>query len=418
MKARIVAIGDEILMGQTLDTNSHYLAKKLTELGFDVEMITAIHDDANSIKSRLNDIIGKVDLALFTGGLGPTSDDITKKTLAEFFGMPLIINKEVLQDVKKFLYDRNLELNELNRKQALVPKGARIIRNDIGTAPAMWFEKNNTVIISMPGVPFEMKYLFENKITDLIKQRFDLPLILIRFIHTLGLIEADLAQKLANFEANLPNNIKIAYLPSPEDIKIRLTAVGKDKKYLSSQLDKLVSEIKQRIGEYIFGYDDENISSAIKKLLTGNGKTIAVAESCTGGNIAHLITSTPGSSEYFKGGIVAYSNEIKHKILGVNKETLEKYGAVSRECVIEMAQGVRRLLNTDYAVATSGIAGPTGGSKDKPVGTVWVAVASENQTIAHKFLFGTMREINIRRSSAFALFELYKLIHNELTKNK
>jgi nicotinamide-nucleotide amidase len=410
MNAKIIAIGDEILQGQTLDTNSNYLAQKLTELSFRVEKILVIGDRKKEIIEALDNSINKYNLIVFTGGLGPTSDDITKKTLTEYFNGELIQNNEVLKDVENFINARGFKLNENNKKQALVPSNCKIVRNPNGTAPGMIFKKNNTTIISMPGVPFEMKQMFEEKIIPEMKKIFDFPTKCIKFVHTLGIPEAQLAEKLANFEKELPNNIKIAYLPSPEDIKIRLWAFGGFQRRLCEIINEKINELHKLLGNAIFGTENDTLETVLAKLLTENKKTLSTAESCTGGNIAHLITSVPGSSNYFKGGIISYSNEVKINNLNINEQTIETFGAVSEQTVSEMVIGAINLFKTDYAIAVSGIAGPTGGSKEKPVGTTWIAVASKNKIITQKFTFGTRRDINIRRASASAIHMLINFI--------
>ncbi len=410
MNAKIITIGDEILQGQTLDTNSNYLAQKLTELSFHVGQICTIGDQKNAIIEALENSVGKYNLIVITGGLGPTSDDITKRVLAEYFNGELVENQEVLQDVKKFVEARGFELNENNRKQALVPSICKVVRNPFGTAPGMIFEKNNSVVISMPGVPFEMKQMFEEKMVPELKKIFDFPTKCIKFIHTLGLPEATLAKKLEDFEKNLPDNIKMAYLPSPEDIKIRLWAFGGFQRRICEQIGELTRELQHIIGENIFGYGDDTLETVVADLLKSQGKTVSIAESCTGGRIGHVITSVPGSSEYFKGSAVTYSNDAKIKVLGVSKQTLEDFGAVSKEVVVEMAKGALIMFQTDYAIATSGIAGPTGGTDDKPVGTTWIAVVSRDDIFVEKYVFGTRRDINIRRATATALFNLIKFI--------
>ncbi len=403
MKACILTIGDEILLGNILNTNAQYLAEKLTLLGFDVRRILTVSDDSSEIRNALEFAAGQTDLVISTGGLGPTSDDRTKQVIAEFFSDKLMEHPQVLEDVKAFVKKRGRDINAQNRQQALVPSRARVLRNPIGTAPGLWMEKKGTVFVFLPGVPFEMKKIFDEQLMHLLKQHFDLPVIYYRFVHTLGIPEADLAQQLSDFEQNLPGEIKIAYLPSPEDIRIRLLATGKDLRRIKNIVDMQLEKLLEQLGDAAWGLDNDTLPVVVGRLLTGHGLTVATAESCTGGNIARMITSVSGSSAYFRGSVVAYANEIKEKVLGVTKADLESFGAVSQPVVEQMAAGVRALMHTDFAVATSGIAGPTGGTPEKPVGTTWIAVASPAGVKARLFRFGSIREVNIRRASATAL---------------
>ncbi len=410
MNAKIIAIGDEILQGQTLNTNANFLAQRLTELSFFVQKVCTIGDTKIAITDALNESVAKYNLVIITGGLGPTSDDITKKVLAEFFDGELIENSDVLSDVKKFIESRGFGLNENNRKQALVPSTCEVIRNQFGTAAGMLFEKNNTIFISMPGVPFEMKQMFDEGVIPVLKKKIEFPTKCIKFIHTLGIPEAQLAEKLEQFEAEMPSNIRMAYLPSPEDIKIRLSAFGGFQKRICEQISELTEKLNDILGNHIFGYENDTLELVLAKLLKEKHQTVSTAESCTGGRVGHIISSIPGSSEYFKGGVVSYSNEAKNEILKVNDETIEKFGAVSEQTVREMAKGALNLFKTDYSVAISGIAGPDGGDGAKPVGTTWIAVASNDKIIAKKFIFGTRRDINIRRATATALHLLVNSI--------
>lgn len=413
MNAKIIAIGDEILQGQTLDTNSNFLSQKLTDLSFTVEEIQVIGDIPIQIKRALGESIGKFNLILITGGLGPTSDDRTKQTLTEFFGGELVENKEVLEDVVKFLKARNFELNENNRRQALVPTSAEIIHNPNGTAPGMLFKKNNTILISMPGVPFEMQQLFTEKLIPVLKKHFQFPTKCLKIVHTFGIAEAMLAQRLKDFEKEIPPKIKMAYLPSPEGIKIKLWSFTGFQKRMCEITDDLVKKLYTLIGDNIFGEDEDTLELVLAKILRNSGKKISTAESCTGGFIAHKITSVSGSSEYFEGSVVSYSNDAKINLLNVSPQTIEQYGAVSQQTVIEMVKGALDKFNSDYAVAVSGIAGPSGGTDEKPVGTTWIAVGSKDKIIAKKYVFGQRRDINIRRSAATALFNLIKFIENK-----
>ena len=410
MNADIITIGDEILIGQITDTNSQWIAEKLNSTGFNIRQITSTGDNKEQIFNILNEVSDKSDLVILTGGLGPTDDDITKQTLADYFNTKLVLNNNILKDVKSFVESKGFVLNERNRKQAEVPESCELIRNLNGTAPAMWFEKDNTVFISLPAVPFEMKAIISNSIMDMLKERFQTPFVVHKTVLTYGLPESGLAEILSDWENNLDKKIKLAYLPSPERIRLRLSIICKDKKKAEELIDSEILKLDKIIGKAIFGYGDLFLQDIIGQILKFNKETVSVAESCTGGKIAHLITSVAGSSEYFKGGIIAYSNEIKINHLNVPEEIIEQYGAVSKEVVEYMAKGQREKFNTDYAVAVSGIAGPGGGTIDKPVGTTWIAVANSNKVTAKKYTFGKMRDINIRIAASKALDMLRKFM--------
>ncbi len=412
MKAIILSIGDEILMGQTLNTNSQYLAGVLTDLGFDVREIITVPDSRTEIIDALERASGKFDLLLSTGGLGPTSDDITKQVLLDYFGGQMVMNEQVLSDVERFIKNRGRQMNQANRMQAMVPSSAKIVRNPIGTAPGLWFEKNNTVFVFMPGVPFEVEQLTEENLVPLLKEKFDLPVICKRFVHTLGIPEAELSEKLKDFETQLPKEVKLAYLPSPEDIKLRLTAVGKDREKLGELLDAQVEKITSILGDAVWGFGDDTLPMVLQRLADEYFLRIATAESCTSGKIAHMITSVPGSSRYFIGSIIAYANEVKENMLAVGGFTMQKEGVVSEPVVKQMALSAKMQFGVDFAVSTSGIAGPDGGSEEKPVGTTWIAVSGPEGTVAKKFMFGNRRDINVRRAAALALHMLI----NEIKK--
>jgi len=411
MNAKIIAIGDEILQGQTLNTNGNFLAQQLTELSFRVDKMCIIGDNKPAITRALDESVGLYNLVIITGGLGPTSDDITKKVLAEYFDGELIEDKNVLSDVKKFVEARGFDLNENNRKQALVASTCEVIRNPNGTAAGMLFEKNNTTLVSMPGVPFEMRQMYEQRLISVLKKHLEFPTKCIKFVHTLGIPEAELAHKLEQFETEIPDNISMAYLPSPEGIKIRFSTFGGFQKRICEQTSKLITKLEKTLGNHIFGYDNDTLEEVLSKVLIKNKKNVGTAESCTGGRIGHLLTSIPGSSAYFEGGIISYSNKAKINILGVKEQTIENHGAVSEQTVIEMAKGAINVLNVDYAVAVSGIAGPDGETKDKPVGTTWIAVASNEKVIAQVYKFGTRRDINVRRATASAMHLLLNFIN-------
>lgn len=410
MKAEIITIGDEILIGQTIDTNSAWIANQLNLIGIDITKITSISDKKEEIIKALNNAKQIVDLVLITGGLGPTDDDITKKTLAEYFNTKLVQNTEVLHHIEQFVIKRKAFMNERNIRQADVPENCTIIHNEIGTAPGMWFNQHGKTIISMPGVPFEMKRMMENSIIPELEKKRDSAHIIHKVILTQGWPESKLAEYLEEWEGQLPKVISLAYLPSPGIIKLRLTAKGENKSQLEELIDQETKKLEKIIPQLICGYHAEKLEEIIGNLLKERKETLSTAESCTGGNIAHLITSVPGSSDYFLGGTVAYDNSIKQNILRVTKSNIDNYGAVSKHVVEEMAVGVRELFKTDYAVATSGIAGPTGGTEDKPVGLTWIAVCSASRVISRKFVFGDHRGRNIQRASVTALNMLRKLM--------
>jgi nicotinamide-nucleotide amidase len=412
MKASIITIGDELLIGQTIDTNSAWMGAELSKAGFDVYRITSIHDRREDILNALNEAAGKTDVVLITGGLGPTSDDITKQTLCEFFNTHLIINNEVLTMIEEMMVLRNFPMNEKNRQQAEVPESCRVLKNSAGTAPGMWFEKDSTIFISMPGVPHEMKHIMTEIVLPDLKERFTSQTIIHKNIMTYGTFESKLAEILTDFESKLPENIRLAYLPASGIIKLRLTATGSEFKTLSANIAEQVSKLYKIIPEFIYGEDEESLEMAIGKLLSSLNKTVSTAESCTGGEIAHLLTSVAGSSAYYKGSIIAYDNVVKTQLLGVQDYIITKYGAVSENTVREMAVGARNMLKTDFAVATSGIAGPDGGTEEKPVGTVWIAVDSERGTVCEKRVFGNDRLTNIKRFSLASLNLLRKQIIN------
>ncbi len=410
MFSEIITIGDELLIGQTIDTNSAWIAKQLNNIGISVRQITSIADSKEHIFETLDSAIKSSELVLITGGLGPTDDDITKKTLTEYFDTELITNLDVLKDVKNFIEKRSLKYNKRNIEQAKVPKNCNVIRNENGTAAGMWFSKNDTVIISMPAVPFEMKAMMTEKIIPLLEQHFNTSNVIHKTIQTFGISESSLAEQLSQWKEQLPKSLKLAYLPSPERMQLRLSCVSENKNDGKKNIDNEIEKLKKIIGEAIFGYGNVFLHEAIGDILIDKQETLAVAESCTGGNISRLITSVSGSSKYFIGGVVAYSNDIKEQILGVKKDTLIKHGAVSKQTVIEMANGIRRLYGSDYAISVSGIAGPGGSRDGKPVGTTWIAVAYAEKTVAKKYIFGKQRDINIRIASSKALDMLRRLM--------
>lgn len=414
MKAEIITIGDEILIGQIVDTNSAWIAEQCNLNGIEIYQITSVHDDHNHIMEALKKAEEKVDLVIITGGLGPTKDDITKNTLCEYFNTKLVFHEPTFEHIKNRFEKRNIEINKLNRDQALVPENCTVLFNKTGTAPGMWFERNDTIFVSVPGVPFEMMYLVENELFPRLVNSGKTKAIYHKTVLTQGIPESMLAMKIEHWENALPANIKLAYLPSPMAVRLRLSATGNSKQELENLVEAEVKKLQHIIPENIYGYNKETMAEVIGHFLKQNGKTLAVAESCTGGFISHLITSVAGCSAYYKGSVTAYSNEIKEKLLGVKIESILEYGAVSEQVAKEMAIGVKNVLSADFAVATTGIAGPEGGSEEKPVGTVWIAFAGENSVYAQKFVFGNNRERNIMRSGQTALQLLRNQILNEL----
>jgi nicotinamide-nucleotide amidase len=408
MTAEIISIGDELLIGQVVNTNASWISEQLNLTGIKVHQVTTISDNREHILTALQEAEKRVDIILLTGGLGPTKDDITKETLCEYFNTQLVFSKEVFKDIAGLFGKRGLTISIPNRKQAEIPATCTPIKNNHGSAAGMWFEKESKIVVSMPGVPFEMKPMITGYVIPEIQKRYKTHTIVHKTVLTQGIGESWLAQKIEAWEDKLPENIKPAYLPQPGIVRIRLTALGENKKVLENQVDEEIKKLLTIIPEYFFGFDDDELFKIVGELLRKNGQTVSTAESCSGGYIAHLITSVAGSSGYFKGSVVAYANEIKQQLLGVKEKSLIDFGAVSEGVVKEMAEGVRVKFNTDYAIATSGIAGPGGGTKDKPVGTTWIAIATPNKTIVQHFLMGEHRERNIRKTALTALNMLRK----------
>lgn len=407
MIAEIITIGDELLIGQVIDTNSAWIAEQLNAQGIRVHQITSISDSREHILSTLNEARSRAGLILITGGLGPTKDDITKKTLCEYFNTRLIFNQDVYNNIQRIFPARRLPVTKPDEEQAMVPENCQVLNNANGTAPGMWFEKDGVIYISMPGVPFEMKPLVTDHVIPRLSGQSKVR-IMHRTILTEGVGESFLASRIESWEDALPSFIKLAYLPQPGIVRLRLTASGPSDQLLKEALEKAERGLMSLAGDYIFGYDNDSLPELIGKMLNERNFTLSTAESCTGGSIAQMITGIPGSSDYFTGGIVAYSNSVKQELLGVKEETLQNNGAVSEETVLEMANACRNLLGTDCAIAVSGIAGPAGGTEEKPVGTTWIAVATPGRTIARKYLFGQHRQRNIQRASLAALSFLRK----------
>jgi len=408
--AEIITIGDELLIGQTVDTNSAWMGMQLSMRGIRVNRITSVSDRREEIISALDEALKRAPIVLITGGLGPTSDDITKQTLAEYFGTGLVMNQEVLAEVTERITRRNLEMNENNRRQALVPESCRVLANHAGTAPGMLFEKEGKIIVSMPGVPSEMKHIMQEHVLPMVSARAGGRTIIHRNIMTYGTFEAKLAERLEGFEKELPAIVKLAYLPAHGVIKLRLTCTGDDAVQVHATVDEQVRKLYGIIPDVIYGEDEVTLEETVGKLLLDNNMTVSTAESCTGGRIASMITSVPGSSAWFRGSVVAYDNSIKTGVLGVDPAIISRHGAVSEETVRAMAAGMRKLAATDYTVAVTGIAGPTGGTPEKPVGTVWIAVASARGIVAEKHRFADDRQVNILRSASTALNLLRKQI--------
>ncbi|TKC58601.1 competence/damage-inducible protein A [Pedobacter hiemivivus] len=413
MLAEIITIGDEILIGQIVDTNSAWMAEQLNLIGIKVKQVSSVSDDADHIIEALQLAEKRADIILITGGLGPTKDDITKITMARYFNMGFRRDQETLEHVTDIFVRYNKPMIESNRKQADVPDGCTVIKNKNGTAPCMWFEERGKIFVSMPGVPFEMKYLMEEEILPRLKKAFKLPAIIHKTILTANIGESFLAVELEEIEDSLPAHIKLAYLPKLGQIRLRLSGSGDDENLLKAEVEAYAQQIINKVKKYVVIDQDIALEKAILNIMQAHKLTLSTAESCTGGYIAHLITQHPGSSAVYAGGAVTYSNALKTSVLGVHAETLGTYGAVSEETVKEMAYGARINFKTDYAVAVSGVAGPDGGTEDKPVGTVWVAVANSHHVIARKFNFSNRRAQNIERSAIAAL----SMVLNEIKQD-
>lgn len=401
--AELLTIGDEILYGQIVDTNSQFMSVALDHVGIKVVRKTTVGDTMEEILIAFAEAEKRADIILITGGLGPTSDDVTKPCLAKYFNCELQINEEALKEVREFFVSRGRELTQTNIQQAALPVCCTKITNVIGTAPGMWFEKNGKVFMSMPGVPHEMKRMVTEQVIPKLLQKFKTPAIVHKVIRTVGIGESFLSDKISAWEKSLPGHIKLAYLPGLGDVKLRLTGIGVSVEDLKTEIDDLTERIKPLAGDYIYSYEDESLEEVIGKTLRAQKMTLAIAESCTGGYVSHLITSVPGCSDYFLGSMIPYAYEIKMRQLGVKPETLEKYGAVSEPTISEMANVVRARFNTDIGVATSGIAGPGGATPDKPIGMVWIAYSDRHQTVTRKLQLSKDRMINIRMASVAVL---------------
>ena len=415
MKATIVTIGDEILIGQIVDTNSGFIAKSLDKIGVEVSEMISISDDKNHILNTFATLQDKVDLVIITGGLGPTKDDVTKKTFCDYFEDELVVDQKVLTHVTQLIegfYKRTI--TQINKDQALVPSKCTVLHNQVGTAPGMWMKKENTVFISLPGVPFEMKYLVEHEIIPKVVVEYDRPYIIHRTILTYGQGESLVAERIEEWENNLPEFIKLAYLPALGRVRLRLSARGTDKKILEEALEENINSLDAIIHDIIVGFDeDETIEFVIGKMLKKQNKTLSTAESCTGGMIAQVLTSVSGASQYFNGGVVTYATESKINVLGLSESLIKEYSVVSKEVVSSMALNIKEIMKTDYAIATTGNAGPSKGDSDAEIGTVFIAIATPIAIIVEEFNFGQPREKVIDRS----VFKSLELLQKEILKN-
>lgn len=400
MRAIIITIGDEILLGQIVDTNSRFIADRLTKVGIEVTRMLSVSDEEYDIEERMMMSLFDCDIVVMTGGLGPTKDDVTKRMLSRLFRMELVEDPEVLANVERLIANGGMRMNPGNRSQALVPNGCRVLMNRKGTAPGMWFERRGKVIVVLPGVPFEMEDLMDREVVPALQERFPGLLLDYRVMKVYDIPESELSLRLEGFEERLPEGLSLAYLPSPGMVRLRLTARGVKPEVLDEWLAVLRGELE---GLRVLEGDEASLENEVVTLLTERGLTLATAESCTGGNVAARVVSVAGASACFRGSVVAYANDVKEKVLGVSGEDLERHGAVSEPVVRQMAEGARRLLGADYGVATSGVSGPTGGTPEKPVGTVWIAVASPEGTVAERFVFSFTRERNIDKATMKAL---------------
>jgi nicotinamide-nucleotide amidase len=412
MKAAIVTVGDEILIGQIVDTNSGVIAKNFDKIGIATHEMISISDDKNHILETLSKLQNNFDLVVFTGGLGPTKDDITKKTFCEYFDDKLIVNDAVLQHVTAIIetfFKRSI--TQLNKDQALVPSKCQVLFNQVGTAPGMWIENENTVFVSLPGVPFEMNHILKNELIPKLISKFKRPFIVHKTLMTYGVGESMLAEQIEDWENNLPKFIKLAYLPNPGRVRLRLTARGEDETFLKNEIDIQVDLLHKILGEVIVGFEeDETIEIQLGKLLTQKKYTIATAESCTGGKIASILSTNAGASNFFKGSIVCYNTDVKINVLGISKDLIQKHTVVSKQVAEEMALKAQKILKTDFVIATTGNAGPTKGDSDAELGTVFIAIATPNEVICEEYNFGQPRERVLSRAVSKALETIYKLI--------
>lgn len=407
MKVEIITIGDEILIGQIVDTNSAWMGRELTKNGFEITAVSSVGDNADAIVHALDIAFERADVLLLTGGIGPTNDDITKHTLCSYFHTALQFNDDVLQNIESIFLKRNISLNQLTRNQALVPSNSTVIQNRVGTAPLLWFEHKGKVLVSMPGVPFEMKTAMSTEIIPRLQQRFQVEELVRRSFLVSGVTESVLAMRLADFENALPAGFSLAYLPAFGFIRLRLSVWGRRH---HDAMKQQARKLKYLLGDLVVAKSEKSVEELLGKKLRKRGFSVSTAESCTGGYIAHRITRIAGASDYFEGSIVSYDNRIKEQLLDVDKTVLETHGAVSREVVERMATSVAEKLKTDCSIAVSGIMGPEGGSKDKPVGTVWIGTKCGDEIVVEKYSVGRDREENISRTANLAIIQLMKML--------
>jgi nicotinamide-nucleotide amidase len=415
MKCDVISIGDELLIGQTINTNASWIGEQLNNLGFTIAHGAVIPDNKNDIIQALNNAAKRSNIIIITGGLGPTKDDITKHTLTKYFNTSLELNKDIESQIIDYFKSVKRPILKSNLDQALLPKSCKILNNSRGTASGMWFEKDDVIYISLPGVPYEMKGIMQEHVfPKLLSKMGGKTVVMSKTIRTHGMGESFLAEIIKLWEDNLvSDNIKLAYLPSPGIVKLRLSIVGLDKLILERKLDEVINELKALIPDQIYGYGNATMEGVVGELLKDKNQTLSTAESCTGGSVAKMLTSVSGSSSYFNGSIISYTNQSKSELLDINEQNIDKFGAVSQEVVEQMAANVRVKFNSDYGISTSGIAGPSGGTNEKPVGTVWIAVANKDKVISKKLTLGYNRERNIHVSSLSVL----NLLRLELIKN-
>ena len=403
MRADIITIGDEILIGQIVDTNSAWIAARLGEIGVSIRRKYSIGDRREEIIDAVEESLAKSELVIITGGLGPTKDDITKRVLAEIFHSPMVCDQETYERVERMMTARGIAFNDLNKGQAMVPECCTVLANHKGTAPGMWFEREGRVVVSLPGVPFEMEALMLESVLPKVREHFDLAAVVHKTAITYGLAESMMAEHIAAWEDALPPHLHLAYLPSPSQLRLRLSAYDMDKAQAEREIDEQFEQLLPLLGDYFVGWGDTTVQSAVAEMLLAKGATLSAAESCTGGALSAKFTAMSGASEYFWGGVVSYDNSVKENVLGVSRSNLDTYGAVSEQVARQMAEGVRRVCGTTYGIATTGIAGPSGGTPDKPVGTVWMAVATPTRTIAKVVVHGKIRAVNIERAATAAI---------------
>jgi nicotinamide-nucleotide amidase len=411
IKVEIITIGDELLIGQVIDTNSAWMAVELNKSGWDVQYKTTVGDNEKDILDAFETAFSRASIILATGGIGPTKDDITKKTLCKYFNSPLVFDEKTLETVKEVIKGLNKTVNELTRSQAYVPENCTVIQNKMGTAPITWFEKEGKILVSMPGVPYEMKWAMSNEIIPRLQKAFPVSgSIQHQTYWVKNYSESHLAMHLESFENELPGLIKLAYLPTSGLIRLRLTGKNPDKSILDKEMEEQKAKLSALLSHDIVSEEDKDLENILDKTVKEKGLSLSLAESCTGGKLASLFTAIPGCSSYFKGGVVSYSNEAKANILGVNLSDINQYGAVSQTVVEQMASGAQRIFQTDCSIATSGIAGPDGGTPGKPVGTVWIAVSCKNRLISQKFHFSKNRESNILRACNCGIMMLLSIL--------